>query len=93
MLPVVGANSPWDVLDRSMWWGIGLAVALLVLAWATYRLRSWFGEDEDRTDANQELLTHLRQMHAEGDVSDEEFRNIKGRLTEGMAPPVPPAKD
>lgn len=93
MLPILADNSSTELLDRSLWWGIGLIVALLVLAWAAYRLRSWFGEDEDHADANGELLTHLRQLHAEGDVSTEEFRNIKGRLTHAAATPTRPQTD
>lgn len=81
MLPVLAEKSVWDLLDRSMWSGVGLVVALLALAWAFFRLRSWMGDDEDRTAGEQELLTHVLQMHREGDVSEEEFRSIKGRLT------------
>ena len=84
MLPVLGAKTAEEVLDRSSLWAIGLVVALLILAWAAYRLLSWFGEDEDRTDGDQELLTHLRHLRSDGDVSEEEYRSIKGRLTERM---------
>lgn len=80
MLPVLAEKSVWDLLDRSMWSGIGLVVALLTLAWAFFRLRSWMRDDADRTAGEQELLTHVLQMHREGDVSEEEFRSIKGRL-------------
>lgn len=90
MLPVVAAKTADELLDRSMWWGIGLVVALLLLAWAAYRLRSWFGEDTGHTDGSEELLTHLRQLQSAGDVSDEEYRSIKSRLSQRMDPPSPP---
>ena len=93
MLPVLAASSSEELVDRSIWWGIGLVFALLVLAWAAFRLRSWFGEDEDHADANQELLIHLKQMRSHGDVSEEEFRNIKGRLSQELVTPPPPSKD
>lgn len=92
-MPVLLAISTEEVLDQSMWWAIGLVVALFILAWAAYRLRSWYGEDEDHADANQELLLHLKQLRADGDVSDEEFRNIKGRLSPELVTPPPPNKD
>ena len=63
---------------------IGLVVALLVLVWLVYRIRTWFGDGEDHTDGDQELLDHLSELHRRGDVSGEEFRSIKGRLTERM---------
>ncbi|MFV0442251.1 MAG: hypothetical protein ACK5Q5_01625 [Planctomycetaceae bacterium] len=93
MLPVLLAKSSEELLDRSMWWGIGLVFALFVLAWAAYRLRSWYGEDEDHADADQELLAHLKQMRSDGGVSEEEFRNIKGRLSTGLVTPPPPSQD
>lgn len=90
MAPVAAARSVWDVLDQSWWVGIGLVIALLACAWVLYHLRAWFGEDEDHTAGHQELLTHLRQLRGEGDVSEEEFRSIKRRLVEQMErSPVP----
>jgi hypothetical protein len=83
----------WDLLDQSIWSGIGLVVALLVLAWAAYRLRSWYGDDEDRTDAEAQLLMQLRRLRVEGDVSEEEFRSIKGRLTEPGGDPAAPRRE
>jgi uncharacterized membrane protein len=90
VLPLAAAKTVWDLLDQSMWSGIGLVVALLWLAWAAYRLRSWYGEDEDRADAGQEMLSQLRQMRAEGEVSEEEFRSIKGRLAQSRERPAGP---
>jgi uncharacterized membrane protein len=85
-MPLFAANSIGDFIDQSLWAGIGLVVALLVLAWLVYRLRAWYGDDADSTDGNHELLTHLRDLRREGEVSEEEFRSIKGRLTERMDP-------
>jgi hypothetical protein len=81
MTTLLAAKTLDDLLDQSLWVGIGLVVAVLVLAWVTYHLRAWFGEDEGHTDANQELLTHVRDLHREGEMSESEYRSIKGRLT------------
>jgi hypothetical protein len=83
-MQVLAAKSLGDFLDQSAWAGIGLVVALLILAWVAYRLRAWYGEDEDRTAADHELLTSLRDLHREGAVSEDEYRSIKGRLTGRM---------
>ncbi len=92
-MPLAAAKTAWDLLDQTLWSGIGLVFALLVLAWAAYRLRSWYGEDAGRSDAGQELLSHVRQMRAEGGVSEEEYRSIKGRLSEPRdRPAVPPTE-
>lgn len=84
MMPVIAEKSFKELAGQSMWAGVGLVVALVVLAWLVFRLRAWYGEDSDRTGGDHELLTHLRELHREGDVSEEEFRSIKGRLTERM---------
>lgn len=85
-MPLVAAKTLTDFLQDSSWGVIGLVVALGVAAWLIYRLRTWYGEDADRAEGDQELLAHLRDLKREGDVSEEEFRSIKGRLTERMEP-------
>ena len=82
MPPLAARRNLDDLFDQSFWAGIGLVVALLVLAWVIFHLRAWFGDDTDHTDDGRELLTHLKQLRAEGEVTDEEFRSIKGRITE-----------
>lgn len=79
-MQVVAARSLEEFVDQSFWAGIGLVVALLALAWIAHRLRAWYGEDEDRTAANHELLSRLLELRREGDVSEDEYRSIKGRL-------------
>ena len=70
----------WDVLSATTWTWVGLIVALLVLAWIASRVRAWFHEDDDPADATDRMLSEIREIYADGDLSDEEFRSIKGRL-------------
>jgi len=72
------------VLSESMWTWIGLAFALLVLAWAVQRIRAWYREDDDPAGNAREMLSEIREMYVEGDLSEEEFRSIKGRLKERL---------
>ncbi|MEZ6055959.1 MAG: hypothetical protein R3C01_04575 [Planctomycetaceae bacterium] len=67
------------VLDYGLWM-IGTVVAVGVLVWTIITIRAWFGDDAGRMEYEQDLLTHLREVHGQGDLSDEEFRSIKSRI-------------
>lgn len=60
--------------------GIGLVIALLLLALGVHLLRSWYLDRDDPADASNEILDHIRDLHLEGDLSEEEFRSIKSRF-------------
>ena len=40
----------------------------------------WRGRDSDDQHGSHELLTNFREMHARGELSDQEYRTIKTRL-------------
>jgi hypothetical protein len=80
----------WDFVGESFFAWIGLCVALLILAGVVYRLRSWWREDAGRAVDSNELLTQFRELHREGDLTEEEFRSIKSRLA-APAPPESPS--
>jgi hypothetical protein len=82
ILPLAAEERFHRVVLESAWTWIGLFFALLVLAWAVSRIRAWFREDDDPVGNTQEMLSEIREMYVEGDLSEEEFRSIKGRLTE-----------
>ncbi|QDU40026.1 hypothetical protein Mal4_43800 [Maioricimonas rarisocia] len=65
-----------------MW--IGLAIALAILVWLIFRIRAWFQEGDDPTADLNELLAHAREMERQGELSKEEFRSIKGRVSKGL---------
>ena len=82
IMPLAAEERFHRVVMESAWTWIGLIFALLVLAWAVSRIRAWFREDDDPVGNAQEMLSEIREMYVEGDLSEEEFRSIKGRLTE-----------
>ena len=87
------AKSHWKLLEELLPWVIGTVVALGVLGWLIVTIRSWFGDDTDRMECEQELLVQLREIRGQGDLSDEEFRSIKGRLASKIADSLNPAAD
>ena len=70
-----------DLLRESAWAWIGLIFAIVVLAWIVVRVRALFHSDDDPAENANQMLSEIREMYEEGKLSEEEFRSIKGRLT------------
>ena len=51
----------------------GLLVFLLIAAWAVSRIRGRFRDREDRTAGTHQMLIQYRELHRNGDLSDEEY--------------------
>src|SRR5262249_29294053 len=51
-----------------------------VLAIAIYYIRSWLRDNDGPAASLHELLADYRDLHRRGELSDEEFRSIKGRM-------------
>jgi uncharacterized membrane protein len=84
IIPLAGEEKLHRLLSESVWTWIGLIFAFLVLVWVVSRIRAWFREDDDPAGNAREMLSEIREMYVEGDLSEEEFRSIKGRLTERL---------
>jgi hypothetical protein len=65
--------------------------AIVVLVVAIYLIRSWLRENDGPAASAHELLAEYREMHRQGELSDEEFRIIKGRMApriKGTSEPI-----
>ncbi|MFP6611182.1 MAG: SHOCT domain-containing protein [Pirellulales bacterium] len=56
------------------------ATIAVLIAIGAHIASKWRGTKEDNKLSTSELLTKYREMHSRGELSDEEFRNIKSRL-------------
>lgn len=56
------------------------AVVLILLIWAILHFLSKMNDDVDPADADRQMLQALRDLRREGDLSDDEFRSIRGKL-------------
>ena len=54
---------------------------LVVVIWAIVRLVSRVNEDVDPAEADREMLLALNDLRREGDLTEDEFRSIKGQIT------------
>ena len=61
-------------------WVIVVLFVVALLPWAVIRIRAWYFEDDDTSEYRDEMLIQIRDSHREGNISDEEFRKIKGQL-------------
>lgn len=77
----------WNLLDGSPveWgWFVGGLAGLAAVLWAFTRFAAWVRDDEDTAATGQMMLTDINELHRGGDLSDEEYRSIKGRLMEQL---------
>jgi len=68
-----------ELLNQSTAVWIGLGVAFIALAVLVQRIRAWYQGGDDPADMNDEIMRQMKEMNRRGDLSDEEFRSIKGR--------------
>jgi hypothetical protein len=61
-----------------MW--IGLVLVIGVGAWVVSWIRSRLADDEGSQAVDHRLLTQIADLKEQGDLSEEEYRSIKGRL-------------
>ena len=77
----------WRLLDGSplewLWFAGGVGCLGLVL-WLFVRLAAWMRDDEDPEAAEQMMLSEIGDLHRDGDLSETEYRSIKGRLLERL---------
>ena len=77
----------WKLLEGSprewLWFLSGLA-GLCVVFWAFSKFLAWMRDDEDPAAAEQMMLTEISELHRGGDLTEEEYRSIKGRLLERL---------
>lgn len=61
------------------WIGIGFAISLLI--WVAMRIRAHFRDESDDATDNHLLLNQFRDLYREGDLTDEEYRKLKSRIS------------
>lgn len=85
-------SNQFDIL-QVIWPLVGTGLAIVVLAIAVYKIRSWFHDGEDPAASAHQMLVHYREMQRQGDLSDEEYRLIKSRLSSRTGGTTSPPSD
>lgn len=68
-----------EFLDSSLTW-LGLLIVLGIGIWAITWIRSRLADDEGSPTEDHQLLTQIGDLRDQGDLTEEEYRSIKGRL-------------
>jgi hypothetical protein len=83
-MPPQPTTTQWDKLLQLQdpgWWHMAVAaVVVIVVIWVIVRLIARVNEDVDPADADREMLDAIHDLRSEGDLSEDEFRSIKGQL-------------
>ena len=61
---------------------VGLISFFLFGIWLIVRIRTRYCDHEDPAAVEQQMLMQMGDLHRQGDLSEEEYRSIKGRLVE-----------
>ena len=69
-------DSLWQLLGL----GAVIALGIMIMFW----IRSRFRDDADSDTDPHSMLTQIRELRREGELTDEEYRSIKGRLVERL---------
>jgi uncharacterized membrane protein len=72
---------PFEAVARVLFW---LAIIALLLAGVAYLMRRLREPAADEERGSGDLMTSFRDIHAQGQLSDEEYRTIKSRLATRM---------
>lgn len=65
---------------------VALGLLLVGIVWGLVRVRARIREATDTAAESLDLLTHFREIKQGGGLSEDEYRLIKRRLTEGRGP-------
>ena len=77
----------WGLLEGSPeeWAIFAVGFILIVgLVWFVFHMSARLREDDGPAVSDQYLLTQFRELRREGDLSEEEYRSIKGSLVQSI---------
>lgn len=75
-----GLNDLFEELLNSSFIWLGLIVVLGIGIWIISWIRSRFADGEGSATEDHQLLSQIGDLRDQGDLSEEEYRSIKGRL-------------
>ena len=94
MTRILLAEWTWKApeLPFDNWWFLGVVLLLLVcLIWVIARLTTTVTDDIDPAEIDRQMLTAVNELHSQGELSEEEYRSIKGRLVTRLSNKPPPS--
>jgi hypothetical protein len=78
--PLVGMSDQERLVQAGIWF----AVMAAVIALGAFIVSKFRGREDEEQPIASEMLTNFRELHDEGELSDQEFRKIKTLLAEKL---------
>jgi hypothetical protein len=93
-----------DLLDARFWLATGLLVVSLLVAAFVVWLAKKYSEGGEEGPSENDQLSHFRTLYEKGEISEEEFNQLRGTLSGGQreqlglkkpkpAPTIPPPSE
>lgn len=90
MALIILADWLWKMpeLPVDSWWFLAIVLVFLVFTiWLVARLTPTLTDDIDPAETHRQMLTAVRELHSQGELTPEEYRSIKSQLIERLAQP------
>jgi hypothetical protein len=78
---LVAAATDFSAAMRLTLWIAGVGIVTAVCVYVVGKLRGSYRESDLEPS---KLITNFRELHSQGELSDEEYRNIKAKLAAQM---------
>ena len=79
--------SAWELLGEIVAISLGAFVVSAVAIWLIVQIKSRYCDNEDPKVAEHEMLVEIRELHRQGDLSEQEYRSIKNQLIQRIGDP------
>ena len=70
------------------WFCVVVLIVLVFVIWAVARFTTSVTKGIDPAETDRQMLTAVRDLKTQGELSDEEYRSIKSRLVDRLTQPA-----
>lgn len=83
-------NSLLELPFDEWWFCVVVLIVLVFVIWAVARFTTSVSKDIDPAETDRQMLTAVRDLKTEGELSEEEYRSIKSRLVDRLTETADP---
>lgn len=88
----IDKSTLWKIFNATYFQVIIFFVVLALCIWLILWIKSILQKDENLAVNDQLILNQMAELYRQGDLSEEEFRSIKGRVSESLKASFLPEK-
>ncbi len=72
------------IFSATFWTGLALLVLVIVLIRLIMWIKASLREDDDPSSIDHQMLVEITEMQRQGEITEAEYRSIKGRLVDRL---------